>query len=143
VSRSRAVVVLLVSCLVVSLWQGVPLVLDAAETVGERRDQPVDERRLAAAFSIGLDPAVLHGAVRELPLDARYAVVVGRTLPLPGVLEGAVSPLLNHWLFPRRHTSLAEADWVVTYGHPTETLGVPIAREVQILPGISVAEIGR
>jgi hypothetical protein len=130
-------------CAGITLWHGAPLLADDLETVRDRHDRPVAERRLAPAYSVGLDPAVLRGAARELPLDARYAVVVGDTLPLPGDLDEAVTPLLNHWLFPRRRTRLDEAGWVIAYGHPTETLGVQVTGEVGIAPGVSVAQIRR
>lgn len=142
-TRPHPIFALVLLCAAVTLWYGVPRIVDAFADAHERNSETVERRRLSPAYSIGLDPAVLHGAARFIPPNARYAVVVGDTLPLPGVLGEAVDPLLHHWLFPRRHTTLDQAEWVIAYGHPLETLGVQVAREIPVVPGVSVAEIGR
>jgi hypothetical protein len=142
--RPAAVNVLALVAGVAALWQVVPGVGDTIDATRDLRRETAADREIAPAYSLSLPPSVLRGAAAVLPPDALYTIVVGDTVPLPGALPEAIKPLLAGWLFPRRFTGdLEMANWVIAYGTPSETLGVPVRRETQVEAGVVVVEVDR
>lgn len=101
------------------------------------------DRELPPAVSVDLPAAVLTGAAATIPLDASFHVVVGDNLELSETTRVSIQPLLRYWLLPRRLASLSESAWVIAYGASTETLGLELGRQVEVHPGVVVAEVVR
>ena len=92
---------------------------------------------------LGIPPEVVERAEQIVPEDGLYAVVFGEQIPVEsggiGIRQG-----LNYFLLPRRWTrDLDEAGWVIAWGKPAETLGVPVGREVGLAPGVNLVEVRR
>jgi hypothetical protein len=91
-----------------------------------------------------LDPRALTAAREVIPAGATYAVVVGDTPPTTATQKLAIPLLFQYWLLPRRSTAdPRDAQWVIAYDHPSETLGVRVAREVGLAPGVNADLIAR
>lgn len=86
--------------------------------------------------------SVLTGAAALMPDEATYQIVVGNNLELSPSTRASVEPLLRYWLLPRRSVPV-DPDWVIAYGASTETLGLPLGRQVEVAPGVVVAEVAR
>ena len=144
-TRPSATAALLAVVVATVLWQAPQSFVDAVREISSRRDLSEAERALAPVRANDFPVEVFTGAAAAIPADATYHVVVGDNLPLQGTQEIALTPLLRYWLFPRRWTSrLEDAEWVLAYGASTETLGVPVgARQVEVSPGVVVAEVER
>jgi hypothetical protein len=135
---------LALAAVAVSVWQVVPGTRDTIDAARDLRHETVADREIAPAYALSMPPGVLRGAASVLPPNARYTIVVGDTVPLPGALDQAIKPMLASWLLPRRFTGdLAQADWVIAYGSPSETLGVRVRRETEIEAGVVVVEVDR
>ena len=92
---------------------------------------------------IGIPPEVVERAEELLPKDALYTIVFGDQIPVEsggiGIRQGLV-----YFLLPRRWTrDLEQADWVIAWGKPAETLGVPVAREIGLVSGVNLVEVER
>ena len=81
-----------------------------------------------------------------MPEDALYAIAIGDQYAVAdhgiGVLQA-----LNYFLLPRRWTfDVREAEWIITWGHSSETLGVRIEREWGLStgpPGVNLVKVRR
>ena len=92
---------------------------------------------------IAVPAAVVEVAEREIGDDDLYAVVVGDQIPVVAGGIGIVQAL-NYFLLPRRATTdLSRADWVIAWGVSSETIGVPIAREIGLAPSVNLVEVRR
>jgi hypothetical protein len=79
---------------------------------------------------------------RVIPREATFAVRVGLEPPVDSSLLEAIPPLLKYWLLPRRYTDDAHAaDWVITFHHPSDTLGVTIRRDIALGPDVHAVEV--
>jgi hypothetical protein len=51
---------------------------------------------------------------------------------------------MRYWLLPRRYSDdIHDVDWVITFHHPSESLGVPVRREVGLGPDANAVEVAR
>ena len=141
--RSRAVDVLVLAATIAALWQSAPAIRDTIRAARESARETVSDRELAPAYALGVPPAVLIGAANVLPPDARYTVVLDESRQQHGPRRQGVAPVLHSLLLPRRHTALADAEWVISYRAPLDTLGLRFGRQVEVAPGVIVAEISR
>jgi hypothetical protein len=122
----------------------VPHVRGAARSL---RDRPparsLAERELVVAYNISVPPEVLLGAARVIPRNATYAIAVGNSPPVASFQVSGIPSLLEYWLLPRRWTAdLRKAAWIVSYNHPSETLGVRVKREIPLAPTVNAVEVG-
>jgi hypothetical protein len=102
------------------------------------------ERELVVAYNISVRPEVLLGAEKAIPRNATYAIAVGNSPPVASFQVSGIPSLLEYWLLPRKWTpDLHKADWIVSYNHPSETLGVRVKREIPLVPAVNVVEVGR
>jgi len=93
---------------------------------------PAAERDVGSALG-GLLNGPLLTAARTIPRDATFSVRVSFDPPIPPAYTEAAIGLFRYWLLPRRFTDDAHAaDWIITFHHPTSTLGVRIARIVRL-----------
>jgi hypothetical protein len=70
-------------------------------------------------------------AANTLPKNATYTIVFGNAPPLMPIERTGILPLFRYWLLPRRYTPrLRDAQWVITYHHSSETVGVPYKKEI-------------
>jgi hypothetical protein len=83
-------------------------------------------------------------AAKLLPRDATYTVVTG-DVPPPKVYESeGIVPFLRYWLLPRRYTpDPAQAEWVITYHHPSETVGLPYEKEHNLADYVNAFRVTR
>jgi hypothetical protein len=138
-----AVSALALAVAVTAVWQGAAAVVDRLDEARDARREPRSVREEAPAFALRFPREVLRGARAAIPADARYAVVVGDSLP-PSTVREAVRPMLGSFLLPRRQVGdLAAAEWVIAYGAPTASLGVAVRAEVELAPGVIVAKVER
>src|SRR2546428_12891978 len=93
------------------------------------------ERELGSVLNGRMNGALLK-ARRIMPRNATFAVRVGLDPPaVDGSVLDAITGLFRYWLLPRRFTPDSHAaDWVVTFHHSSETLGVRIRREIGLGP---------
>jgi hypothetical protein len=101
------------------------------------------ERELGSPPLGGMETEPLVLARRLIPTDATYAVVVGDVTPLPQYLHEGLPILFEYWLLPRKQsTDVRKVDWIITFHQPSESLGVPIRREVGLGPDANAVEVG-
>ena len=101
------------------------------------------QRELGAVIDGRLEQPML-ALRRVIPRDAIFAVRVGLEPPVDSSLLDAIPPLFRYWLLPRRYTDDAHAaDWVITFHHPSDTLGVTIRRDVALGPDVHAVEVAR
>jgi hypothetical protein len=111
------------------------------ETV-RHRAPPRSEREFGGVLGGRMDFA-LAKARRIIPRDATFAVRVGYDPPVDSSIVEAIPGLFQYWLLPRRYTPDSHsAQWVVTFHHSSETLGVPIRREIGLGPDANLVEVG-
>ncbi len=100
-------------------------------------------RDLGAPLGGLLNGALLEAA-RTIPRDATFSIRVGFDPPIDSAYTDAATGLFRYWLLPRRFTDDAHAaDWIVTFHHPSSTLGVAIARVVPLGPYTNAVEVAR
>lgn len=144
ISRPPLALVLVAVLGAAIVWEAPQAFVDAGRDVSANRDASEQERAAVPVRSQDLPTEVFTGAADAIPRRATYHVVVGPNVPLSENQRIALVPLLRYWLLPRRYTDDVEAaDWVIAYGEPTETVGVPLAPGVEVSPGIVVAEVDR
>ncbi len=86
--------------------------------------------------------AALSAAQQLIPRRATYTVVVGNSPPVPD--PALIRIVFEMWLVPRLYTERrADAQWVVAYHHPSETIGVPYVSETGIAPGVNLLKVRR
>jgi len=104
---------------------------------------PHETRELGGVLDGQLDGA-LTKAARIIPRDAVFSVEVGDDPPAAPAVVEAVPGVFRYWLLPRRYTpNLHDAEWIVTFHHSSETMGVPIRREIGLAPYSNLVEVGR
>jgi hypothetical protein len=82
----------------------------------------------------------LVAARRVIPADDAYTVVVGHDLA-PSARTG-VSLAFRFWLPPRRYvTRQRDAQWVIAYHVPSESLKVPYTNEIGLAPDVNVVRV--
>jgi hypothetical protein len=92
---------------------------------------------------LGIPAIVVERSQRLIPEDAPYAIVIGDQIPVVaegiGIVQG-----LHYFLVPRPWTEdLSGAEWVIAWGHSSETLGVPVSRAIGLAPGVNLVEVAR
>ena len=139
-----AAVALVGVVLAVVAWQAPRTVAETARRLADEAARARLDRAVAPARSVDISVEALAGAQRLIPPDATYAIAIGETQPLLPVQREALPPLAAYWLLPRRYTpSVHDAEWVIAYAHPTETLGVAVADEAEVAEGTVVARVVR
>jgi len=119
------------------------VVLDAADAVRAGRPAAFD-RAAAPADGLGIPNDMLERARDVIPEHARYAIVLGPTIPLDANQTVGIPQFLRYWLLPRTFEDEADdADWVIAYGQSAETLGVPVRREVPLAELVNAVEVDR
>ena len=92
---------------------------------------------------VGIPAVVVERAEEIIPRDGLYAIAIGDQLPVASGGIG-VYQALNYFLLPRRWTfDVAAAEWIITWGHSAELLGVPVVREIGVAPGVNIVEVAR
>ncbi len=105
-------------------------VVEAAHSAVTTASGSQAQRDLAPAGTWSLI-AFVTAARRVIPRNATYAVVIGQDPPTDGLRVLAIPPLLWYSLAPRKYTQdIQAAQWVITYHHSPESLGVKVGREV-------------
>ena len=100
--------------------------------------------RELAALILAQDPNLFLRAAKIIPLDATYSVVVGNSPPTNVDLTQGIPLLYQYWLLPRHFTNdVHDADWVITYDHSSETLGVRYSEEIGIGPTSNIVKVIR
>jgi hypothetical protein len=86
-------------------------------------------------------PTAALARARELiPPGATYAIAVGEEPPVRD--PELIRIVFKFWLLPRTFTERpADAQWVVAYHRPSETLGVPVQREIGVAPYVNVVQV--
>lgn len=105
------------------------------------------ERTSAGPIAAFLPGYLADGAARIVPRDATYATVVGDAVP-DATARKAFPALVLSRLFPRRSTSVADADWIVSWGIDPRRVArvnrVRLAHPAQgPLPPVRVARVRR
>ena len=102
-------------------------------------------------FTFYASTRALSGARAVIPPHATYTIVVGTTKPSLSELPGPalkVDPVtlkvaFELWLMPRQYVPLRQAQWVVAYDAPPQTLGVRAAETVTLGPDATVIEVAQ
>ena len=133
---------LLATVMLASALGAVPGFLrDTAEVV--RADRATWNRPELYPGEVGVPAPVVEAAEREIGEDELYAIVIGDQIPVVAGGIGVVQAL-NYFLLPRRSTTdLRRADWVIVWGESSETVGVPIAREIGVATSVNLVEVRR
>jgi hypothetical protein len=100
-------------------------------------------------FTFYASTRALSGARAVIPPHATYTIVVGTTKPSSAELPGPqlkVDPVtlkvaFSLWLMPRRYVPLSQAQWVVAYDAPLQTVGVQSAETVTLGPDATVIKV--
>jgi hypothetical protein len=86
----------------------------------------------------------MTNATKVLPRNAVYTIVFGNAPPLQPIEQSGILPLFRYWLLPRRYTPrLRDAQWVITYHHASETVGVPYRKEITLGPDANTFRVTR
>jgi hypothetical protein len=102
-------------------------------------------RQRDLGYVFGFESELAATRARELlPRDATYTVVTG-DIPPPKLYESeGIVGFLRYWLLPRRYTpDVAQAQWVITYHHPSETVGVPYKKEIGLADYVNAFRVTR
>jgi hypothetical protein len=84
----------------------------------------------------------LETAVRLIPPDETFAVVVGNDPPLDADTAASIQPIFRFWLLPRRYVANPrQAQWVITYHHSSESLPFPYVSETGLGPEANLLRI--
>ena len=101
-------------------------------------------QRELGSYSGGFFDAALLASRRVIPRDATFSIRVGLDPPIDSSFLEAFPGLFRYWLLPRRFNEDTRAvDWVITFHHPAETLGVPIRRVVPLGLYTDAVEVAR
>lgn len=88
------------------------------------------------------DPEMFLKAAQIIPPGATYSVVVGNSPPTSSSFHEAIPLLFQYWLLPRRFTrDIHAASWVISYSHPSETLGIRYSKEINIGPTTNIDKV--
>ena len=101
-------------------------------------------QRELGSYGGGFFDTALLASRRVIPRDATFSIRVGESPPIDGSLLEAVPGLFRYWLLPRRYNEDTRAvDWVITFHHPADTLGVAIRKVVPLGPHTDAVEVAR
>jgi hypothetical protein len=107
------------------------------------RPAPLQQRELGGVLYGSMDGAIAK-AERMIPRDALYSIATGESPPSDPSFAAAVPGVFRYFLLPRRYTpDVHQARWIVTFHHPSETLGVPVEREIPLTQFTNLIEVGR
>ena len=91
------------------------------------------QRELAAVIYSQAPNSTFLAAARIIPRNALYSVVVGEDPPNPAGFDVAIPGMFQYWLLPRRYTkNIHKAQWVISWHHSSETLGIRYSEELGI-----------
>jgi hypothetical protein len=103
---------------------------------------PLQQRELGGVLYGSMDAAIAK-ATRIIPRGALYSIATGDSPPPDPSFAEAVPGVFRYFLLPRRYTpDVHQARWIVTFHHPSETLGVPVAREIPLAQYANLVEVG-
>jgi hypothetical protein len=98
-----------------------------------RHAESTTNRQLAAVVFSQAPNSTFLTAARIIPRNAVYAVVVGQDPPNPSDFKFAIPTLFQYWLLPRHYTrDIHKAQWVISWHHSSETLGIRYSEELGI-----------
>jgi hypothetical protein len=104
---------------------------------------PLAERELGTVLDGDLDEA-LRASRKVIPAGATFSIRVGQEPPVDHAIQDAIPGLFRYWLLPRVYNvNTREVDWVITFHHPAETLGVPIRRVIPLGWDTNAVEVAR
>jgi hypothetical protein len=90
-------------------------------------------RELAALVYSQAPNSTFLAATRDIPRNALYSVVVGEDPPNPAGFDVAIPGMFQYWLLPRRYTkNIHKAQYVISWHHSSETLGIRYSEELGI-----------
>ena len=105
---------------------------------------PTRTQREVGGFDNGRFDDALLASRRVIPRDATFSIRVGQSPPIDSSVLEAVTGLFRYWLLPRRYNENTRAvDWVITFHHPAETLGVAIRKVVPLGLDTNAVEVAR
>jgi hypothetical protein len=120
-----------------------PSVLRSAYQTVTSHGQSWNSGELGPSFSSDTSDELVNAA-KTLPRNATYTIVFGNAPPLQPIERTGILPLFRYWLLPRRYTPrLREAQWVITYHHSSETVGVPYRKEITLGADANTFEVTR
>jgi hypothetical protein len=91
------------------------------------------DRELAAVVYSQAPNSTFLAAAKDIPRNALYSVVVGQDPPNPAGFTVAIPGMFQYWLLPRRYTkNIHKAQWVISWHHSSETLGIRYSEELGI-----------
>lgn len=91
------------------------------------------DRELAAVVYSQAPNSTFLAAAHDIPRNALYSVVVGEDPPNPFGFKVAIPALFQYWLLPRRYTkNIHKAQYVISWHHSSETLGIRYSEELGI-----------
>ena len=139
--RDAAIVISLLALL--AACTRVPHIARAGWNHARTPAQSVQQRELAAVV-FAQAPEMFLSAAKIIPRNATYSVVVGDIPETSSDFHEAIPLLFQYWLLPRRFTlNVHDADWVISYDHPSETLGVRYSQELGLAPAVNVVKVIR
>ena len=131
----------LVVCLVAAAVR-IPTIVRHAVDAGTEGRRGTAERELAPADVMDVPNEMIARAEQVIPPDATYNVVLGPQFDLSESQQAGIPVVLRYYLLPRHQVEGTErADWVITYGQSSETLGVRYRREVPLAEGVNALEL--
>ncbi|HWB22439.1 MAG TPA: hypothetical protein VG652_06085 [Gaiellaceae bacterium] len=100
------------------------------------------DRELAAVVYSQAPNSTFLDAARIIPRNALYSVVVGEDPPNPAGFDVAIPGMFQYWLLPRRFTkNIHKAQWVISWHHSSETLGIRYSEELPIGLDVNVLKV--
>jgi hypothetical protein len=85
---------------------------------------------------------IATAAMQYIPRNATYSVVVGNGPQVGDLVKDGLAPLLWYALLPRRYTpTLPQAQYVITFEHSPDDLGVSVNRVRALGQYAEVAEV--
>jgi hypothetical protein len=99
-------------------------------------------RELAALAYSQAPNATFLTAAKDIPRNALYSVVVGEDPPNPAGFDVAIPGMFQYWLLPRRYTkNIHKAQYVISWHHSSETLGIRYSEELPIGDGSNIVKV--
>jgi hypothetical protein len=105
---------------------------------------PTRTQRELGSFDSGRFDVALLASRRVIPRTATFSIRVGQSPPIDSSVLEAVTGLFRYWLLPRHYNENTRAvDWIITFHHPAETLGVAIRKVVPLGLDTDAVEVAR
>jgi hypothetical protein len=103
----------------------------------------LSDRELGDVLDGDLDQA-LRASRRVIPQNATFSIRVGQDPPVDHAIQDAIPGIFRYWLLPRVFDwNDRKVDWVITFHHPADTLGVPVRRVIPLGWDTSAVEVAR